>query len=430
MECLRLHETIDRLILHVDQNCFYANCEQAEHPELRGKPVVVGGHEELRHGIVLAKSQEAKAYGIKTAETLWQARQKCPGLIVLPPDYRLYMRYAALARRIYYDYTDLVEPFGPDEAWLDVTGSAHLNAGALHIAHEISERIKAELGLTVSVGLSWCKVFAKFGSDYRKPDAITVIDRDNYRRIVWESPVRELLYVGRATEHKLLCMGITTIGELANAPSSHLTKRFGKVGAILKAFACGKDDSLVKPYDLEREAVDRLVKSYGNGLTAPHDISHAGDAKALVFMLAESVAQRMREDHARARTISVGVRDAALEGYMRQKKLRVASNATGIVAHAAWELLRANEPLDGTRPLRSLWVRASDLVWACEPVQLLLWDSEKTEEIERLDAAIDDLRRRFGNTIVRRGVEICDKSLAGLDIKGDHVVHPVGFFHV
>ena len=194
-------------------NSFYASVEQAERPELRGKPVVVAGKEELRHGIVLTKSIEAKRYGIKTAEALWQARAKCPDLIVLPPRYKLYRRYSELARAIYYQYTDLVEPFGLDECWLDLTGSLHLHGGdALVVAREISERMKAELGCTVSIGVSWNKIFAKFGSDYKKPDAITCITRDNYRDVVWSAPVRDLLYVGPATERKLHAVGIETIG--------------------------------------------------------------------------------------------------------------------------------------------------------------------------------------------------------------------------
>jgi DNA polymerase-4 len=302
-------------------NCFYANVECAEHPELRGHPVAVGGDVERRHGIILAKNQEAKAAGVKTAETLWQARLKCPKLVIVPPDYTLYLRYSAMARDIYYNYSDLVEPFGPDEAWVDVTGSHQLNGGPVNIAYEISERIKAELGLTISVGLSWNKIFAKFGSDYKKPDAITVIDEHNYRQIVWASPVRELLYVGAATEAKLRALGINTIGELAKAPTKMLSNRFGKVGVVLQTFALGKDHTPVKPYDPTRQNVDRTIKSYGNGLTAPHDITDPHDAKALIYLLAESVAQRMREGYARAKTVSIGVRRADLGGYVRQTKL-------------------------------------------------------------------------------------------------------------
>ena len=418
-----------RWILHVDQNSFYASCEQAEHPELRGKPLVVGGSEERRHGIVLARSLEAKRYGIVTAEALWQARNKCPDLIVRPANFRLYMKYSSLARRIYYDYTDLVEPFGPDEAWLDVTHSAYLNGGAEMIAQEITERIRSELGLSVSIGVSWNKVFAKFGSDYKKPDAITHINEDNYQQIVWQSPVRDLLYVGRATERKLHVLGIKTIGELANEPAETLLKCFGKVGGILQTFARGLDDSPVKAYDLESEGVNRIIKSYGNGLTAPHDISNPHDAKALIYMLSESVAQRLREGFVRARTISIGVRGNDLESYTRQTTLSMPTNSTSLVAEAAWQLLAANEALDDNHPLRSLSVRASDLSLISDPVQLSFWSDERVAARERLDNAIDDLRRRFGNTCIQRGIELYDDSLRQVDIKRDHVLHPVGFFY-
>ena len=216
---------MDRIIFHSDMNSFYASVEQAEQPELRGKPLVVAGKEELRHGIVLTKSIEAKKYGIKTAEALWEARKKCPDLIVLPPRYKLYRRYSELARAIYYQYTDLVEPFGLDECWLDLTGSIALHGGDVGVvAREISERMKAELGCTVSIGVSWNKIFAKFGSDYRKPDAITYITRQNYQRIVWGAPVRDLLYVGPATERKLHAYGIETIGQLAHASDAYLKR--------------------------------------------------------------------------------------------------------------------------------------------------------------------------------------------------------------
>ena len=421
---------MDRVILHSDMNSFYASVEQAENPSLRGKPVVVAGKEELRHGIVLTKSIEAKRYGIQTAEALWQARAKCPDLIVLPPRYRLYRHYSEMARAIYYQYSDLVEPFGLDESWIDLTGTLPLHGGvAMVVAREISERIKAELGCTVSIGISWNKIFAKFGSDYKKPDAITPITRQNYRKIVWESPVRELLYVGPATERKLRAYGIFTIGQLAHASDAWLQHRLGKMGFVLRMFARGEDTTSVKPYDPSSRDVDRIVKSYGNGLTAPHAITRASDAKALIWLLAESVAQRMREDGMRARTISLGVRnDTDLSGYGCQVKLPRPTAATRHVAQAAWEMLVAREPLDAAHPIRALHVRASDLVEPAPFEQLDLF-SPVEPDWERLDCCIDELRRRFGNTSVVRGVELLDDSLAGVDIKGENTVHPVGYFH-
>ena len=421
---------MDRVILHSDMNSFYASVEQAERPELRGKPVVVAGKEELRHGIVLTKSVEAKRYGIKTAEALWQARAKCPGLIVLPPRYKLYRKYSELARAIYYQYSDLVEPFGLDECWIDLTGSIGLHGGdAMVVAREISERVKAELGCTVSIGISWNKIFAKFGSDYEKPDAITPITRDNYRDIVWPAPVRELLYVGPATERKLRDRGINTIGDLAQAPDGFLKRRLGKVGFVLRAFARGEDATPVKPYDPAARDVERVVKSYGNGLTAPHPITRADDAKALIWLLAESVAQRMREDGMRAHTISLGVRnDVDLAGYGCQTKLPRPSAATRHVAQAAWGMLCIREPFGEDHPIRALHVRASDLVEVPAVEQLTLF-GDGEPNWEELDRCIDEARRRFGNTCIVRGTELLDHSLAGMDIKGENTVHPVSYFH-
>ena len=419
---------LERIILHSDMNSFYASVEQAERPELRGRPVVVAGKEELRHGIVLTKSREAKAYGIKTAETLWEARRKCPDVVVLPPRYRLYRRYAEMAREIYNQYTDLVEPFGLDESWLDITGSVWRHGwDAYEVASEISGRMKDELGCTVSVGVSWNKVFAKFGSDYEKPDAVTVVDRANYRDLVWPAPVRELLYVGPATERKLHGSNIHTIGELAHATDAYLQRRFGKIGFELRRYARGEDDTPVKAYDPESRDVERAVKSYGNGLTAPHDIVCEADAKALIWLLAESVAQRLREDGVRARTVGIGVRSGIdLSGYGRQAKLRAPTAATIEIARAAWGLLRANEKLDEEHPVRALHVRATGLSSMQEPVQLALLDDGRAHR-EDLDFAIDDLRRRYGNTCVVRGAELVDDALAGTDIKDENTVHPVGW---
>ena len=431
------------MVLHSDMNCFYANVECQEDPSLRDKPVVVGGDEEARHGIVLAKNQLAKKYGIKTAETLWQARRKCPDLVVVPPNYQLYLKVSRLARQIYYDYTDQVEPFGPDEAWLDITGTLGLYGGSARspwspeslraariIASEVSERVKAELGLTVSVGASWNKIFAKFGSDYKKPDAITFVTPDNYQRLVWEASVRDLLYVGPATQRKLAWRGIERIGQLAQASDAMLKRRLGKPGLVLKNFACGLDLTPVREFDAQAGEVERLVKSYGNGLTAPHDITCRSDARALIWLLAESVAQRLREGRALARTISVGARLAHdLSAVSRQITLATPTNITAEVADTAWRLLLSFQPIDADHALRGLHVRASGLVPEASFVQPRLFDPQpQRTRAQALDRAIDALRHRFGNKVVVRGVELCDPALAGLDIKADNIVHPESFF--
>ena len=422
----------DRDVLHSDINCCYAQIECQARPELRGKPVVVGGDEEARHGIVLAKNLIAKRAGVKTAMALWEARTACPGLVVVPPDYRLYMDVSRRAREIYYDYTDRVEPFGPDEAWLDVTGTRRcLGLSPAEIAREVSERMVAELGISVSVGVSWNKIFAKFGSDYKKPDAVTVITRENYREVVWQAPVRDLLYVGPATERKLHSSGIDTIGQLACASDELLRNRLGKMGFVLRGFARGQDATEVKPYDRDAADVMREIKSYGNGLTAPRDICDPQSAKAYVWMLAESVAQRMREGRARARTVSVGARAADdLCTRSRQCKLPVATDVTLEVARAAWGLLRELEPLDASHPLRGIHVRASDLEPADADLQASLFDPlPRRTEMRELDASVDDLRRRYGNKCVVWGAQLVDEGAASVDAKADNTVHPVSFFH-
>ncbi len=420
----------ERVILHVDMNAFYAGVEQHRHPELRGIPMAVAGDPANRHGIILTKSREAKAYGVVTAEAIWEAKQKCPHLVVVPPDYPLYIKYSKLARQIYYQYTDLVEPFGLDESWLDVTGSLHLFGGsARQLATEVSERVKAELGLTVSVGLSWNKVFAKLGSDSDPGDGLFEVTRANYRQVVWPRPVGDLLYVGPRTRIKLFALGIRTIGQLALADPKLLRRRFGVVGEWLRSFARGEDASPVKVMNPEAMDVGRVVKGVGNGLTAPHDLTSESEVKALTYLLAESVAQRLRDGHWRARTISVGVRDKDLAGYGRQMTLPRPTCATADVAEAAFSLIRANEPMDARHPIRALHVRASGLVSADEPLQEDLFGGvERQLRAERLDAAVDELRRRFGNLCVRRAAELADDAMDELDIKRDNIVHPVGYF--
>lgn len=419
-----------RIILHSDMNAFYASVECLHRPELRHVPMAVGGDVEKRHGIILAKNRLAKAHGVKTAMALWEARRACPGLVIVPPDYQLYMKFSRLARRIYYDYTDLVEPFGPDEAWLDITGSVGVFGGdPLVVAREISERVKAELGVTVSVGVSWNKVFAKFASDGDEGDGISVITPDDYREKVWPQPATDLIYVGPATGRKLLDMELATVGDLACAPVDSLRRRLGKMGEVLWAFANGLDVSPVKSLDPARADVDYVVKSIGNGLTAPRDLLHAEEVKVLTFLLTESVAQRLRACGRLASTVSVGIRHASdLSGYTRQRRLSTPTSITGEIARAAFALIAENEPLDGTQGIRGLWVRACNLTHARRPRQMdLFCDEARRRKLEILDETIDGLRHRFGNAAVRRARVLGDE-MSTLDIERDNVVHPVGFF--
>ncbi len=420
----------DRVIMHIDMNAFYASVAQHLNPALRGRPIVVAGDPKKRNGIILAKSREAKAAGVTTAEPLWQALQKCPDLAVVMPDYAAYKRYSRLARMIYYDYTNQVEPFGLDESWIDVTGSLALFGDDPHlIAQEISERIKSELGLTVSVGISWNKVFAKLGSDTDPGDGIISITRNNYQRVAWPLDAGDLMYVGRATRRKLHSSGYETIGDIAGASDYYLQKRFGKIGFMLRAFARGEDSSPVRIMDPARADVDYVIKGIGNGLTAPHDLCSPAEVKALIWLLSESVAQRLRESQLRCKTVCVGVRRASdLGGYSRQTTLRAPTCLTTDIANAAFDLLEANQPLDAEHAIRALHVRTTNLVSAREVVQYdLFGDTESVLKQERLDRCIDALRNRFGNGCVKRVVEMTDEAMAHLDIKRDNTVHPIGY---
>ena len=254
---------MDRVILHCDLNSFYASVELLEHPDLRSLPVAVCGDPESRHGIILAKNEPAKKFGVKTAETIWQARRKCPNLVLLSAHHQKYRRYSRLVNAIYDRYTDLVEPFSIDESWLDVTGTLHLFGGdGRALADEIRRTVREELNLTVSVGVSFNKVFAKMGSDYQKPDATTVISRDNYRDLIWPLPVTELLFVGRAAARTLSSYGIETIGDLAAFDKEALMHMLGRQGAVLHDYATGAEHAPVVP---ARDMPG--PKSVGNGLT-------------------------------------------------------------------------------------------------------------------------------------------------------------------
>ena len=328
---------MNRTILHSDCNCFYASVELLHHPELRGKPVAVGGDPEARHGIALTADYTAKRYGVKTGMALWQAKQVCPDITFLPPRMDLYLRFSRMAQEIYADYTDKREPYGIDESWLDVTDSATLKGDGFHIAQEISSRMKKELGITVSVGVSFNKIFAKLGSDYKKPDAITTMYEDEFQRKAWCLPVSDLLYVGNATNKKLYSMGIRTIGDLAESDETLLVRKLGKMGSILWAFANGYDESPVK-----LENTSAPVKSVGNSTTTPKDMETDEDVKIVLYILAESVAVRLRENGFRCRTVEISVRDKELFHFSKQVKLQNASNITKEIAEAGYRLYKDN----------------------------------------------------------------------------------------
>ena len=412
-----------RSVLHIDMNACYASIECLYDPSIRNLPVAVGGDVEARHGIILAKNQIAKRFGVKTGEALWQAKQKCPELHIVPPHFDRYLRFSRMAREIYADYTDLVEPFGLDEVWCDVTGTQKLRERGLEaLANEIRERVKFELGITVSVGASWNKIFAKLGSDYKKPDAVTVFTPENYRDKVWPLPASDLLGVGRATERKLASRGIRTIGDIAAAPPSMLRGFLGKWGLILHDFAAGYDSSPVA-----RAGDEAVIKSIGNSTTTPRDLCCDEDAGIVYWMLCESVAERMRESGFLCRGVQVHIRDNELASFERQLKLDSPTCLASTLHEAAMRLLREN--WDWHKPLRSIGVRATDLLPASTPVQCSIFeDSERQEKRERLERSVDDLRRRFGHYCVGRAVCVSDPTLRNISPKDEHVIHPVGYF--
>ncbi len=410
---------MNRVILHSDCNSFYASVECLHHPEIRDKPVAVGGDVEQRHGIILAKNQIAKRYKIQTGEALFKARQKCPELVIVPPDYHKYERFSRMARKIYMDYTDQVEPYGLDECWLDVTGSGIKGDGTT-IAKEISARIKYELGITVSIGVSYNKIFAKLGSDYKKPDAITVINRDNFREIAWPLPVGDLLYVGPATQRKLENCAVHTIGDLAKTSERTLQGWFHKWGEVLYSFANGYDISSVDPSA-------QPVKSIGNSQTTIRDLVNNEDVKIIMYVLADSIARRLREQGFKGRTISISIRDSHLFGITRQHTLGAYTNITSEIATTGMELFRRHYRWNV--PIRSVGISISDLVGDTIPVQTDLFTDERARiRQERLDSATDWLKRRFGTAAVQPAILLTDRQLSGFDPKRDHNIHPVGYF--
>lgn len=396
---------MDRVILHSDINACYASVEQLYDPSLMGKAVAVGGDAERRHGIILAKSEEAKRTGVKTGMTVWQARQCCPELIVVPPHFERYIYFARKVQEIYADYTDRREPFGIDESWLDVTGCVRAGSG-VKCANEIRERVKRELGLTVSVGVSWNKAFAKLGSDYRKPDAVTEITRENYRDIVWRLPVSDLLYVGRATGARLSRMGVRTIGDLAAVPKHYLCSAFGKAGETLYDYANGLDPSKVLRPDEYKAA-----KSIGNGTTTPRDMRSRADALPVVVSLCESVGARLRRAGARCKVVTLEMRDAKwLDWTSRRTMLSHYTDCVEELIGVSLGLLDANH--SWPNPLRSLSIRAEHLSYSPDEQMDIFTDYRRYDSQRRLDSAIDSLRERFGADIVLRGSVFADKDMA------------------
>ena len=381
---------MNRVILHSDMNSFYASVEMMLNPSLKDTVMAVGGSTEKRNGIILAKSEKAKKMGVKTGMALWEARQCCPDIVIVHPQYEQYIKYSKLAREIYERYTDRVEPFGSDESWLDVTQSTKLYGSGEQIAERIRQEVKSELGLTVSIGVSFNKIFAKLGSDMKKPDAITVITRENFKEKVWGLPVEDLLFVGRATKSKLNRCGITTIGDLARFPDYLLKSKLGKNGLMIHAYAKGKDISPVVPVGFESQ-----IKSIGHGITCISDLENNTEVCNVIQELSQSIGQKLRKHGLAARGVQIYIRDKNLYGSQWQTQMLYSSQCSLDISRTAKELFMRS--YRWTDNVRSVTVRAINLIPAYIPVQLSLFnDIEQREKMLKIERSIDEIRRRFG----------------------------------
>ena len=399
----------ERVILHSDLNNFFASVEIARNPELKGKPVIVCGDPKKRHGIVLAKNEEAKKYGIKTAETVYSALKKCPDVVRVPSHHDEYERYSRLVKDIYARYTEKIEECSIDECALDVTESVQLFGSGEQIAEKIREQVKAELGLTVSIGVSFNKVFAKLGSELKKPDAVTVIAREDVVKKVHPLPVGNLWLVGGATEQTLRSLGIRTIGDLAAADEELLTKVLGKRGRQVRVYARGEDD---EPVHWQKTASD--VKSIGNSMTLPQDITDKEQVKRWFYTLAESVSARMRSAGiGRADTVHIVIRNENMQDFACQTKMPPTA-LCGDIAKAAYKLY-CERSLFGIR-VRMVGLSVSGFDYNIR--QLALGEEENNyDKKERAESAVAKLREKYGFSTLQRGIALEDEQTNALDIR-------------
>ncbi len=410
---------MERQILHVDMNNFYATVECMLDKSLEGKAVAVCGSVKDRHGIVLARNYAARAYGVKTAEAIWEARQKCPHLVIVPPNYEEYLKYSRLARKIYEDYTDRIEPYGMDECWLDVTGHSEGRSGA-DIADEIRRRVKFELGLTVSCGVSFNKVFAKLGSDMKKPDAVTIIGRDDFRQKIWHLPVQSMIGVGTSTRRNLSRLGVKTIGRLATVNPKVLEPSLKSRGRLLYAFANGWDMSPV----LHKDA-SPPVKSVGHGTTTAKDLTRPEEVWLLIFELVQKIAKKLKLYGKLAGGISLSIRDKNLTTRQWQTKFQKEGRRAFFLAEKAFELFQAS--YDWLYPVRSVSVSAIYLLPENLPYQYdLFFQHVREEKLLKLNDTVLDLRQRFGDEVIRNASLLTDtrKRSEG----ADKVRMPAGLF--
>lgn len=388
---------MSRVILHCDCNSFFASVETILNPEYQNVPMAVCGSVEDRHGIVLAKNELAKKYGVVTAETVHSARKKCPELVIAPPHHEEYVKYSGLVNEIYARYTDMIEPFGIDESWLDVTASGKLFGSGYEIAERIRREVREEIGLTVSIGVSFNKVFSKLGSDYKKPDAVTVINEENFKDIVFPLPVSDLLFVGKKTAEILSSLAIRTIGELASTDVEFLKFKLGKAGEMLHKYSNGLDDS---PVESNRED----AKSVGNGITFKHDLTSFEECRVGIDFLSDEIGRKLRKNNQLCSTVSLSIKDPCLRTIQRQRQLNFPTNVAKEISKAAYSIL-TDEWHEGS-PIRMITVTAMGLQRKIgSGIQISMFDNNSEKDLKR-ENAVDKIRQKFGNSSIFNGAII------------------------
>ena len=395
----------DRVILHCDCNSFYASVEMAEHPEYKNIPLAVCGSTEDRHGIVLAKNEVAKKYNIQTAETVYSALKKCPTLKIVEPHHEKYLKYSRLVNEIYHKYTDKVEPFGIDESWLDVTKSQKLFGSGMEIAEKIRQEVKSTLNITISVGVSFNKVFAKLGSDYKKPDAITEILKSNYKEIVYPMPASSLLFVGKRTETALRDLDIFTIGDLAKFDKNILIAKLGKMGKILHEYANGEDTD-----DVSAKRED--AKSISNGLTFKRDLVTYDEYKIGIMFLSEEIGRKLRHNNQKCQTVGISIKDKFLKVIHKQATQKEPTDLSKEIADSAFKLFISVWEIGN--PVRTITITASNLIKAEESARQVSFFSDEQQDSRekntKIENALDKIKQKYGSKSIISG------SLIGSDL--------------
>ena len=409
-----------RVVLHSDLNNFFASVECLKHKSLKSYPIAVCGSKSERHGIVLAKNNIAKKFGITTGQVIWQAKNLCPDLIVLQPHYEEYAYYSEIIREIYRSYSDRVEPFGMDEAWIDLTGTEGVRtlSDGVTKANQIRKKVYEETGLTLSVGISDNKTFAKLASDYKKPDAVTVLGPDEYLSIISNMSIGEMVFAGRSTQKRLKTFEIETIGDAAQSGLSVFQSLLGKNGISLYLNACGHDTSAVT-----KTSDEDIIKSIGNSVTPPRDLCGYTDIKLMIHALCDKVCTRLRKADVRATVVQIHVRDTNLNISERQCGVLPTDNEL-ILSEKAMKLYLDNFNIDS--PIRSMGVRASGLIKNAKECQSSMFDlSEETEQKYRtIDTTVDNLRKRYGRNIIKRGLLCTDNTLYSPLFAPKHLINP------